>query len=97
LQRIAYRVMHSQYCDTVLAEYQQVVENLEEELRLTNKQIVIQDTRYENLNYIFSNCAAERQALTKENTKLKQKVKRTRIIAISATGIAIVGWLIALL
>ena len=97
LQRIAYRVTHSIYCDSVLPEYQQVVENLEEELGLSNKQLVIQDERYANLEYIFSTCAAERQSLNKENEKLKRKVKLNRVLAGVATGLAAVGWLIILL
>ena len=97
LQRIAYRVTHSIYCDSVLPEYQQVVENLEEELGLANKQLVIQDERYSNLEYIFSTCAAERQSLNKENEKLKRKIKRTRIIGGIAGILAAAGWLIILL
>lgn len=97
MQRIAYRVMHSQYCDSIIPEYQQVVMNLEEELGIANRQKVLQDERYNQMDYLFSSCAGERTKLQKENDKLKLKVRRNRIIAISATGAAIIGWLILLL
>lgn len=97
LQRIAYRVKHSIYCDSVLPEYQQVVENLEEELGLANKQLVIQQERYSNMGYIFSNCSAERQSLTDENKKVKRRLKRTRIIGWAVAGIGAIGWLLVLL
>lgn len=97
MQRIAYRVMHSQYCDSILPEYQQVVMNLEEELGISNRQKVLQDARYADMEYIYVNCATERQALIKDNNKLKRKLKRTRILSISLAGIAAVGWLLILL
>lgn len=97
LQRIAYRIKHSMYCDSVIPEYQQVVENLEEELGLANKQLVIQKEKYSNLEYIFNSCSSERQILTDENNKLKRKVKRNRIVAISVAGLGIIGWVLLLL
>lgn len=97
LQRIAYRVKHSMYCDSVIPEYQQVVMNLEEELGIANRQRVIQDERYNNLNYIFSTCSAERQSLTNENNKLRKKIKRTRIFGWSAFGLGFIGWVLVLI
>lgn len=97
MQRIAYRVMHSQYCDSIIPEYQQVVMNLEEELGIANRQKVLQDERYNQMDYLFSSCAGERTKLQKENDKMKRKLKRTRILGISLAGIAAVGWLLILL
>lgn len=97
LQRIAYRVMHSQYCDTALIDCQTVVENMEQDIEKANRQAVLQQERYTNMEYLFTTCATERNKLTNENDKLKRKLKRTRVTAIVLSGLGLIAWVVLLI
>ncbi len=91
MQRILYRVSFARYCDSALIDCQTVVENMEIDIEKANQQAVLQEDRYKNMEYLFTTCASERNRLTNENTKLKRKLKRTRVFAGVLSGLGLLG------